>query len=252
MVCFSVSIELEENSQLWAPAGTYSTVDFKLRLSENTTQVKSVLISHLERFPSHSHHATFVTNLRPQAAKIGFEPPVKLRLTIFAPNYVPNGSRVLISLIIREKPNILVQNALKIGQKSFYFSFTNVPLYSIDPNPPNCIRQIANHTFNEICQNLEECNAKIWSGHFIVNDEISGLKEVKAQEAEVGNEAILIGKTSNSTLEISSNCCHQGIWFEVTDVAGNSKLCDAHTNTGEKEKCPILLIAILAYVTLRK
>lgn len=99
-----LQIQLDEDSRLWAPTGTYSTVEFHLSTALNTSKI--VQISHSEKFPSRSHHATFVSSVRPMTAELMNSKPVTVTLTIFAPSYVSNGARVLITLIVREKPVI--------------------------------------------------------------------------------------------------------------------------------------------------
>ncbi len=214
--------------------------------------VHQVNIITSQKFPSKGHHATFVTSVRPQSAILTPDSDVKVTLTIFAPDYVPAGSRILITLTVREKasrPTTVTSSVRpKQGLKRFYFSVTNWPLSHIDQEAPECQSKFICHTINQDCTDLEvkgskvkghdesKCSLKTWTAKIQLRDEISGLKFVKQLfDLDLGQQGLvevgLIGDTDNVTLAVAGSCCNTNeLVLNVTDVAGNARLCRASVN----------------------
>jgi len=243
-----VRIQLDSNSVLSAPSGVYATVQFHLSLDPNLNLTKTALISHFEKFPSRGRHATFVTSVRPETAVLGKDMPTTVTVTIFAPNYVPNETRVLITLIVREKPSnpmdISRQNLI-LGRKTFYFLVTNWLLKDIDHELPDCQNKFLCHNILEACnfkkskKNVKEsskstdsCSDHDWTADVLVYDNVTGLKSVQnLQDGNFVDDNLLIGSTRSTKITVSGSCCNA---FEailnLTDVAGNSNLCHASMN----------------------
>lgn len=222
---------------MWTSPGTYQTVVLQLHLPfndiKNATQaeVRPIQLSYNEKFPSKGHHATFVTSLRPLTAHLSSALPLKVTLTIFAPTYVPNGSRVRVTLIVRDKPKI--SSGAVIGLKSFLFSVTNLALNQIDHDPPTCqnsflcsdfVSQCQSKNNDENCELNEEFNAQI-----LVQDELTGMRSINAKDHKVLTD-LTVGNVNNLIVNVTGDCCHPNVILNLTDVAGNSKLCQASVN----------------------
>ena len=236
-------------SSLWTSPGTYQTVVLQLHLPFNdsiknaTGQAevgRPIQLSYNEKFPSKGHHATFVTSLRPLTAHLSSALPLKVTLTIFAPTYVPNGSRVQITLIVRDKPKI--SSGAVIGLKSFLFSVTNLALNQIDHDPPTCqnsflcsdfVSQCQTKNDDENCEVSEEFNAQI-----LVQDELTGMRSIHAQDHKVLSD-LTVGNANNLMVNVTGDCCHPYVILNLTDVAGNSKLCKASVNTASSFLVPV-------------
>ena len=183
-------------------------------------------------------------------------------MTIFAPDYVPNGSRVLITLTIREKPENpfeTLQKDLDAAQKAFYFSVTKWPLKVIDEERPTCLRKFNCHNIPETCHNANnvkdddfECHKSIWNAQIIVQDQVSGIRSI-VQAADQSDEELyiiedkdlLIGSTENVSIKIRHSCCLEQVVLNITDVAGNSDLCYASINLAIVSSMPCSELVLL-------
>ena len=247
-----VKIQLDPIVDLWTSPGTEKTLDLYLSQfhhpdgQDELAKNLSVLISHTEKFPSKGRHATFVTSVRPQSAILRPKESLKVTLTLFVPDYVPMGSRVLITLIIMEKPKISggqYQQEL-LGQKSFQFSTLNISMKSFDTSAPKCITKFACSTVRQDCPNTKSkdtsCSDHSWTAEVLINDNSTGLRQVANANGELLDEDLEIGTFSNFTAIVQRSCCTDHVWLNVTDVAGNSAFCFASINGGNNIKSVLL------------
>ena len=209
----------------------------QLSLPNSQNESRAVILSHTEKFPSKGHHATFVTALRPLNAHLSSASPLNVTLTIFAPTYVPNGSRVRITLTVRDKPNLkLIPKDSILGQKSFLFSITKSPLSIIDHEPPKCQNSFlcSNSTLCPSPKSAQNCQNHEFQAQILIRDEISGIHSIKPIENHQVLTEIVVGSANNETITVSGDCCHPNVILNLTDVAGNWKLCRASINHAQK------------------
>ena len=216
----------------------------------NATENRPVQISYSEKFPSKGHHATFVTALRPSNAQLSSTQPVKVTLTIFAPTYVPNGSRVRITLIVRDKPK--TSSGAVLGLKAFLFSVTNLALNQIDHDPPTCQNSFTCSDFVSQCQNsVESCENDEFHANILVQDELTGIRTLTAKDHKVLTD-LMVGNVNELNVSVTGDCCHPNVIMNLTDVAGNSQLCRASVNHANRPAVigPIYNQIILLFIVI--
>ena len=257
----TVKVRLDPASELWTSPGTYRTVELHLSLDQDLedNSTRRVLISHFEKFPSRGRHATFVTSMRPNSLELSPWDSQKVSITIFAPDYIPNGSRVQISLVVQERPRHSRGHAASagmnirdiiLGHRTFYFAVTNSPLGIIDPDPPKCQSKFLCSTINEQCLSQEDCELYEWSSEVLIQDGITGLRGVVSQEAIITDDDLIIGSVDNVTVQVSGSCCDQVVDLNITDVAGNWRICRASINASGKVACSFLVLVLMSFVIL--
>jgi hypothetical protein len=234
------------------------TVQFHLSLAPDVNSTRKAHISHFEKFPSRGRHATFVTSVHSETAELDNDLPVTVTVTIFAPDYVPNETRVLITLIVREKPSNLIERSRQnriLGQRTFYFLVTNWQLKDIDHELPSCQNKFLCHNIRDCNLNddptkstnkkksknkpkenfkpAEDCLDHDWIADVIVYDNVTGLKSVQnLQSGNFVDENLLIGSREINVVTVKGSCCNPyEVDLNLTDVAGNSNLCHASMNS---------------------
>ncbi len=122
-----LEVRIDPTAELWTSPGTYRAVTFYVSLKDNDTSATvpaknvsiidapsdsgvSLLVSHYERFPrAPKRHAQFVKSLRPKSLDLRSNSEAeKITLTIFAPDYVDNGTQVIITLVLQVCKQLLV------------------------------------------------------------------------------------------------------------------------------------------------
>ena len=193
-------------AKLWTPPGTYQSIDFYLSLNSPKSSNLSVLISHNEKFPTRGYHATFVSSVTPSSAILTNETVTKVKLSLFIPNYVPANNRVLITLVIQEKPQLSKSKQEILGHKTLNFAIIDKPLNIIDKIPPICETKFFCSTIKNHCKKKDKKSyncADTWTAEVLVKDNITGLNSVsyasKAKNHDILDGNLEIGTFSNFT-----------------------------------------------------
>ena len=120
-----------------------------------------------------------------------------------------------------------------LGQRTFFFAVTKSPLAIIDPDPPQCTSKYLCSTIGEQCLSGQDCEMNEWRAEVAVRDSITGLRGVTNQN-DIIDDDLIIGSVDNVTIRVSGSCCKQVVDLNITDVAGNWKICRASINAARK------------------
>jgi hypothetical protein len=164
-------------------------------------------------------------------------------ITIFAPDYIKHGAQVVITLVVQEKPSRLSKTASILGQRTFYFTVTSLPLKQLDHDPPICQNKLACSTILEDCSSdhlQDDCSLGSWNGWVDVVDNVTGIKSIEVAEEDSDDEEfnsidnhLVIGSFQEISFPVNGSCCTDRVSLRVTDVAGNTDTCSVSLNSSE-------------------